>query len=151
MNKIIYPIQLILCLLLVATTLSAAPEAEYRKLSKTWTVTADGSQEYHHSMELTLFTHTAMNNTYGESFIVYNPDYQTVVIHSAYTTQKDGSVVKTPDNAFVEVLPRFAAVLSTFPIKILKYLLLFLCIFVCVPYLCRNSIRESGDSGGRTY
>ena len=38
MNKIIYPIQLILCLLLVATTLSAAPEAEYRKLSKTWTV-----------------------------------------------------------------------------------------------------------------
>ena len=109
MNKIIYPIQLILCLLLVATTLSAAPEAEYRKLSKTWTVNADGSQEYHHSMELTLFTHTAMNNTYGESFIVYNPDYQTVVIHSAYTTQKDGSVVKTPDNAFVEVLPRFAA------------------------------------------
>lgn len=109
MNKIIYPIQLILCLLLVATTLSATPEAEYRKLSKTWTVNADGSQEYHHSMELTLFTHTAMNNTYGESFIVYNPDYQTVVIHSAYTTQKDGSVVKTPDNAFVEVLPRFAA------------------------------------------
>ena len=52
MNKIIYPIQLILCLLLVATTLSAAPEAEYRKLSKTWTVNADGSQEYHHSMEL---------------------------------------------------------------------------------------------------
>ena len=60
-------------------------------------------------MELTLFTHTAMNSTYGESFIVYNPDFQTLKIHSSYTRQKDGTIVKTPDNAFVEVLPRFAA------------------------------------------
>ena len=51
----------------------------------------------------------SMNSTYGESFIVYNPDFQTLKIHSSYTRQKDGTIVKTPDNAFVEVLPRFAA------------------------------------------
>ena len=60
-------------------------------------------------MELTLFTHTAMNGTYGESFIVYNPQYQELKINSSYTKQKDGTIIKTPDNAFVEVLPRNAA------------------------------------------
>ncbi len=58
---------------------------------------------------MTLFTHTAMNGTYGESFIVYNPQYQELKINSSYTKQKDGTIIKTPDNAFVEVLPRNAA------------------------------------------
>jgi hypothetical protein len=85
------------------------PEAEYGKLSKTYTLNPDGSQEYRYSMELTLFTHTAMNRTYGESFIVYNPEFQELKIHSSYTKQKDGSIIETPENAFVEVLPRQAA------------------------------------------
>lgn len=59
--------------------------------------------------ELTLFTHTAMNGLYGESFIVYNPAYQELKIHESYTRQKDGTIVKTPGNAFVEVLPATAA------------------------------------------
>ena len=50
-----------------------------------------------------------MNGTYGESFIVYNPQYQDLKINASYTKQKDGNIVKTPDNAFVEVLPRAAA------------------------------------------
>ena len=50
-----------------------------------------------------------MNGTYGESFIVYNPQYQELKINSSYTKQKDGTIIKTPDNAFVEVLPRNAA------------------------------------------
>ncbi len=86
-----------------------ASEAEYKKLAKTWTLNADGSQEFRYDMELTLFTHTAMNGTYGESFIVYNPQYQELKINSSYTKQKDGTIIKTPDNAFVEVLPRNAA------------------------------------------
>lgn len=85
------------------------PEAEYGKLSKIYTLNPDGSQEFRYSMELTLFTHTAMNRTYGESFIVYNPEYQELKIHSSYTKQKDGTIIKTPENAFVEVLPRQAA------------------------------------------
>ena len=109
MIKITYKLILLLGLLAMTVTSFAASEAEYGKVSKAWTLHADGSQEYRSSMELTLFTHTAMNSTYGESFIVYNPDFQTLKIHSSYTRQKDGTIVKTPDNAFVEVLPRFAA------------------------------------------
>lgn len=99
----------LLCLLLMATTAFGASEAEYKKLAKTWTLNADGSHEFRYNMELTLFTHTAMNGTYGESFIVYNPQYQELKINSSYTKQKDGTIIKTPDNAFVEVLPRNAA------------------------------------------
>lgn len=105
LNKIVF----VFCLLLVASFSFAASEAEYKKLSKSWTLHADGSQEFRYQMELTLFTHTAMNGFYGESFIVYNPAYQTLKINESYTKQKDGNVVRTPDNAFVEVLPRDAA------------------------------------------
>lgn len=109
MTKISHTSLFVLGLLLMAIRLSAASEAEFGKVSKAWTLHADGSQEFRHAQELTLFTHTAMNSTYGESFIVYNPDFQTLKIHASYTKQKDGSIIKTPDNAFVEVLPRFAA------------------------------------------
>lgn len=105
----IYPFVVLLCLLLTATSAFAAPEAEYQKLEKTYKLNEDGSQEYRCAMELTLFTHTAMNGTYGESFVVYNPDYQELQIHYSYTVQKDGKIIETPKNAFVEVLPRNAA------------------------------------------
>lgn len=97
------------CLLLLVVSAFAASEAEYGKMSKSYTLNADGSQEFRCSQELTLFTHTAMNGTYGESFIVYNPQFQELKIHASYTKQKDGTIIKTPDNAYVEVLPRFAA------------------------------------------
>ena len=51
----------LLCMLLMTTTVFGASEAEYKKLAKTWTLNADGSQEFRYDMELTLFTHTAMN------------------------------------------------------------------------------------------
>lgn len=95
--------------LFTLTTHAKGYEAEFKQVSKSWTLNTDGSQEFRHSKELTIYTHTAMNSTYGESFIVYNPTHQKVVIHSAYTKQKDGNIVKTPENAFVEVLPRQAA------------------------------------------
>lgn len=49
-----------------------------------------------------------MNGLYGETFITYDPQYQELKIHESYTRQKDGTIVKTPDNAFVEVLPSSA-------------------------------------------
>ena len=109
MKRNIQMFAFLLCLLLTATHAFAAPEAEYKQLAKTWTLHADGSQEFRYSMELTLFTHTAMNSTYGESFIVYNPQYQKLKINASYTRQKDGTIIRTPDNAFVEVLPHAAA------------------------------------------
>ena len=96
-------------LLLAVLPVQAASEAEFCKLSKTYTLRADGSQEERVQKELTLFTHAAMNSLYGETFIVYNPDFQKLEIHESYTRQKDGTVIQTPANAFVEVLPAAAA------------------------------------------
>lgn len=96
-------------LLLAVLPAKAASEAEFGKLSYIYTLHADGSQEMRVYKELTLFTHTAMNGLYGESFVVYNPAYQELKIHESYTRRKDGSIVKTPANAFVEVLPAGAA------------------------------------------
>lgn len=96
-------------LLLAVLPAKAASEAEFRKLSKTYTLRADGSQEVRVQKELTLFTHAAMNSLYGETFIVYDPNFQKLEIHESYTRQKDGTVIKTPANALVEVLPSAAA------------------------------------------
>ncbi len=89
-------------------------EALFNKLAKTYILNADGSTELRVSKQLTLYTHTAMNGTYGETFIVYNPEYQKLVVHESYTKQKDGTIIKTPENAFVEVLPRGAAKASEY-------------------------------------
>lgn len=96
-------------LLLAILPVKAESEAEFRKLSKTYTLRADGSQELRVQKELTLFTHAAMNGLYGETFIVYDPEFQELTIHESYTRQKDGTVIKTPSNALVEVLPSSAA------------------------------------------
>lgn len=108
MKKIPY-IYVCLGILLSAFQVQAAPEAVFNKLAKTYTLHADGSQEMRVYKELTLFTHTAMNGLYGESFIVYNPAYQELKIHQSCTRQKDGTLIQTPENAFVEVLPAAAA------------------------------------------
>lgn len=96
-------------LLLVALPTQATPEALFRKLHKTYTLRPDGSQEMRVRKELTLHTHAAMNSLYGETFITYDPQYQELKIHESYTRQKNGTIIRTPDNAFVEVLPANAA------------------------------------------
>lgn len=107
--KKLYNYLLILLVISVHTGTLSAQEAEFIKLSKDFVLHADGSQELRCNKELKLFTHTAMNSTYGETFVVYNPDFQELKIHNCYTKQKDGTIIKAPENAFVEVLPRFAA------------------------------------------
>lgn len=100
-------------LLLVASsqaqTQKTMPEALFKQLSRTYTLNPDGSQELRVQKELTIYTHTAMNRTYGETFITYDPQWQKVKINASYTRQKDGTLIKTPANAFVEVLPQDAA------------------------------------------
>ena len=81
-----------LAMLILAFPVKAASEAEFGKLSKAYTLHADGSQEMRVQKELTLFTHAAMNRVYGESFIIYNPEFQTLKIHDSYTRQKDGTI-----------------------------------------------------------
>lgn len=105
----IYTSFLFLCALFIYPVTTLAQEAEFVTLSKKYILKQDGSQEFRCSKELKIFTHTAMNSTYGETFIVYNPEFQELKIHTCYTKQKDGTIIKTPENAFIEVLPRFAA------------------------------------------
>ena len=40
----------LLCMLLMTTTVFGASEAEYKKLAKTWTLNADGSQKFRYKM-----------------------------------------------------------------------------------------------------
>lgn len=84
-------------------------EADFLKLSKTYTLHTDGSTEVRVEKALVLHTHLAFNSLYGETFIEYNPGYQEVEFHSAYTIQADGTRVDVPENAFNEVLPSAAA------------------------------------------
>lgn len=93
----------------VPAAAAARPEAEFRKLSRTHVLYPDGSQEMRVRKELTLYTHAAMNSLYGETFVVYDPSCQELVVHESYTRQADGTVVRTPANAFVDVLPAAAA------------------------------------------
>ena len=83
-------------------------DAVFEKIVKEYTLHEDGSMEFHYYKKLKLNTHFSFNRLYGETFIVYNPNKQALSINKAETTQKDGTIIKSPDNAFNEVLPRFA-------------------------------------------
>ncbi len=107
--RILYLYIITSILLLITWPVQATPEAQFRKLHKTYTLHSDGSQEMRVQKVLTLHTHAAMNSLYGETFIVYDPQYQELKIHESYTRQKDGTIIHTPANAFVEVLPASAA------------------------------------------
>ncbi len=84
-------------------------DAVFKLLKKEYQMNPDGSLEYTYTKELKLHTKYAFNRMYGESFVVYNPDYQKLVIEYAYTIMADGKKVEAPKNAFNEVLPHEAA------------------------------------------
>jgi len=84
-------------------------DAEYLKILKEYTLKADGSIDFHYSKELKLLSHYSFHRLYGETFIVYNTDFQSLKINSAYTIMADGKKIVTPENAFNKVLPRFSS------------------------------------------
>jgi len=89
-------------------------DAVFEKITKEYTLNEDGSMEYHYFKQLKLQSHMSFNRLYGETFIVYNPDFQDLKINDAYTILPDSTRLKTPDNAFNEVLPRSAAHSATY-------------------------------------
>ena len=107
MKKILY----ISIFLLVPCLLSAAGKSEaiFNVLSKTYTLNEDGSQSLRVRKEIKVLSHVAFRSMYGETFVTYNPLSQDVKINESYTRQSDGTIIKTPENAFVEVLPSAAA------------------------------------------
>lgn len=80
-------------------------DAEYLVLKRQYTIHNNGSMTYNFRKELKLNSQRAFFSIYGESFIVYNSEFQELTINEAYTIRKDGSKVAVPQNAFVEQLP----------------------------------------------
>ncbi|MBQ9435309.1 MAG: DUF3857 domain-containing protein [Bacteroidales bacterium] len=89
----------------LTTTAQKKYDAVFKKIDKSYTLHADGSIDYTYRKELQLNSQRSFDKMYGETFIVYNPDFQSLTINEAYTIRKDGSRVNTPANAFNEVLP----------------------------------------------
>ena len=96
MKNIHYYIVTLVVLLFMVAPAKAVSEAEFGKLHKTYILHTDGSQEMRVQKELTLFTHTAMNRLYGESFIVYNPEFQELKIHDRIPVRKMAISLRRP-------------------------------------------------------
>ena len=92
-----------------AFVMAQQPDAEYKFLSRKYEIKSDGNMVYNFRKELKLNSQRAFFSIYGESFIVYNPEFQTLKINEAYTLRADGSRVDAPKNAFVEQLPSACA------------------------------------------
>lgn len=113
MKKIfLFPLSVLMMITLcgsVSAEMQQEPDAVYHQIVKEYTINEDGSYELHYFKELELKSHYAFNQLYGETFVVYNPDYQELKINEAYTIMADGKKTPSPENAFNEVLPRQAA------------------------------------------
>lgn len=89
-------------------------DAFFRTIEQEYTLNADGSVDYRYAHELDLYSYMAFNRQYGESFIVYNPQQQELNVTRSETVMSGGQEVPSPENAYNEVLPRFAAGVPTF-------------------------------------
>lgn len=96
-------------LILFTETVSASPEANFRKIRKEFTLLPDNKLRIDYYKELEINSLMALNNLYGETFIIYNPDFQTLKINTAFTRLANGDTLAVPQNAINEVLPTFAS------------------------------------------
>ncbi len=103
--KKILSLFVIIILAVTSALAGEQPDAVYHKIVRSYKLHEDGTVDVRFRKELQLFSLDAFYNTYGETFIPYNTDFQTLTIHEAYTIRKDGSRVETPANAFNPSLP----------------------------------------------
>ncbi len=84
-------------------------DALFQKITKVYTLHEDGSIDYRYQHELDLHSYYSFNRLYGETFIVYNPNYQELNINRSVTETKEEKKIPSPENAYNEVLPGFAS------------------------------------------
>jgi len=84
-------------------------DAVYLKQIKEYTLNLDGSYSYHYYHKFRFNSYLSFNRFFGETFVAYNPEYQTLKVNKSETKMVDGKKVKSPENAFNEVLPSSAA------------------------------------------
>lgn len=90
------------------------PDGIFENITQEYILNADGSIKYNYEHTLKILTPYGYNHAYGETFIVYNPDWQKLSVNKAVTTMADGKKVDSPKNAFNEVLPQFAPTASPY-------------------------------------
>ncbi len=103
MKNIIF---VIICLALVLNSYSQTGDAKYNKIIKEYTLNKDGSIDFHYVKSIELLSHFSFHRLYGETFIIYNTDFQKLSVNSSATIMADGKKIVTPKNAYNEVLPR---------------------------------------------
>lgn len=83
------------------------PDAEYNLIRRTYKVNADGSMDIRFRKEIKLLRNRAITAyaDKGETFIEYNPAFESLTINECYTQRPDGTKIVTPQNAFVDQLP----------------------------------------------
>jgi hypothetical protein len=108
MKKHIIFLFIVFCIINGLAAQDENSDALYLKQKKEFVLNTDGSMDYNYSHQLKLITYLSSDKQFGESFIVFNPTYQQLSIHRSTTTMASGRKVKSPENAFNEVLPQFA-------------------------------------------
>lgn len=87
------------------------PDAEYLLIRRQYKANNDGSMDIRIRKEIKLLRNRAITAyaDKGETFISYNPAFESLKINESYTVRADGSKVTTPENAFVTQLPEDCA------------------------------------------
>jgi hypothetical protein len=114
MNKTLISVVILFIAFSVSAQNEPTTDAIYQKIKKEYTLNEDGSIDFHYYKKMKYLTPYAFNRLYGETFIVYNPEFQELTINLSKTEQEDGTIIINPGNAFNEVLPRFAANAPTY-------------------------------------
>lgn len=94
-------------LLATAAFAQNQPDAEYNLIRRSYKLNSDGSMDIHLRKEIKLLRNRAITAyaDKGETFITYNPAFESLKINECYTITADGKQVNTPANAFVRQLP----------------------------------------------
>ena len=98
-------------IILLATVAAFAqtrqPDAEYNLIRRSYKVNSDSTMDIRFRKEIVLLRNRAITAyaDKGETFITYNPAFESLTINECYTVRPDGSRVNTPQNAFVLQLP----------------------------------------------
>ncbi len=105
MKKIILTI--ITALFAITAMAQTQPDAEYNLIRRSYKMNKDGSMDIRYRKEIKLLRNRAITAyaDKGETFISYNPSFETLTINECYTIMADGTKVLTPQNAFVLQLP----------------------------------------------
>lgn len=83
------------------------PDAEYKLIRRTYQINADGTLDFSYRKELKLIRNRSITEyaDKGETFILYNPKTDSLIINESYTLLPNGKKVNTPPNAFINQLP----------------------------------------------